>query len=355
MSENQLVVIEDKNALQLFTGDKGLDPVLQGVRKIIDEFQPDTSTKKVRDAIASLAHSVAKSKTYLDGVGKQLVDRLKEQPKLVDAERKRVRDTLDAWKDEVRKPLTLLEDAEKQVNDFLQSLQETVDLTSEQIADRIGKAGDCDVSFAVIKPKELADKKEYTLYILDKKLKEQLASEQQAAELERLRREAVEREQKERDERIAREAAEAARKQAEAEAQRKREDEQRKINDERLAAERREMQLKLEAENAERRRLEAEQKAEQDRKDAIERGEHEKRQAELREKQAAENERLRIEREQAAAKAEADRQAANKAHRASVNREILSALVGSGLSEEQGKMVITMAAKGIAGRLSINY
>lgn len=344
MSENQLVVIEDKNALELFTANNGLDPVLQGVRKIIDEFKPDTSTKKGRDAIASLAHSVAKSKTYLDGVGKQLVDKLKEQPKLVDAERKRVRDTLDEWKDEVRKPLTILEDAEKSVIDKLQHLQNTVDLTSAEISDNIEIAKSIDVSFAVIKPADLSDKKEFTIHVLQKRLEETLAAEAQAAELERLRKEAADRERKEREERIAREAAEAARKQAEIQAQRQREEDQRKINEERLAAERREMQLKLEAENAERRRLESEQRAEQ-----------EKKQAEQREKQAAENERLRILQAQAAEKAEADKQAANKAHRASVNREILSALVGAGLSENQAKMVVTMAAKSQAGRLTISY
>lgn len=355
MSENQLVVIEDKNAMELFTSSKGLDPVLQGVRKIIDDFQPDVTTKKGRDAIASLAHSVAKSKTYLDGVGKQLVDRLKEQPKLVDAERKRVRDTLDEWKDEVRKPLTVLEDAEKATLNNLQALQETFGLSSDEITARINQVNDCDVSFAVIKVKELAEAKEYAVFILDKKLKEQLAAEQQAAELERLRKEAAEREQHEREERIAREAAEAARKQAEAESQRQREEEQRKINDERLAAERREMQLKLEAENAERRRLEAEQQAEQERVRAAERAEYEKRQAEMRERQAAENERLRIEREQAAAKAESERHAANTAHRAKINREILASLIEIGLTDDLARAVIKAAAKGEAGRLIINY
>lgn len=344
MSETQLVVIEDKNALELFTASNGLDPVLQGVRKIIDDFQPDVSTKKGRDAIASLAHSVAKSKTYLDGVGKQLVDKLKEQPKLVDAERKRIRDTLDAWKDEVRKPLTDIENAEKSALDNFKAMQETFGLSSDQIAERINQANETDISFGIIKVKELTEAKEYTAFILDKKLKEQLAAEQQAADLERLRKEAAEREQREREERISREAAENARRQAESEAQRQREEEQRKINEERLAAERRELQLKLDAENAERRRLEAEQRAEQ-----------EKQQAALREKQAAENERLRIEREQAAAKAEADRQAANTAHRAKINREILSNLLGLGLNEDQARAVIKAAAKGEAGRLTINY
>src|SRR3546814_10114176 len=83
------------------------------VRAEIDGFSGDVQTKKGRDAIASIAYKVAKSKTYLDGVGKELTDSAKELPKKIDATRKLVRDTLDAWKDEVRTPLTEWEQAEE--------------------------------------------------------------------------------------------------------------------------------------------------------------------------------------------------------------------------------------------------
>lgn len=350
-TENQLVVVQKENALQLFTTEKGLDPILVGVRKLIDEFKPDVSTKKGRDAIASIAHSVAKSKTYLDGIGKDLVDKLKEQPKLVDAERKRIRDTLDAWKDEVRKPLTEWEDAEKaRESAHVANIQSFADwaqsgLTSAEIAGAL----------AEIESRMLGDHCEEYLskYVTAKdsaiaQLKQRYASavefEAQQAELERLRKEAAEREQKEREERIAREAADNARRQAELEAQRQREAAEKAERDRQLESERQQMQLKLQAEQAERQRIEAEQRAEWERQ-----------QSEIRAKQAAEAERLRIEQQQAAEKAEADRQAANKQHRASVNREILAALVGAGFAEEQGKLVITMAAKGAAGRLVIQY
>jgi hypothetical protein len=111
--ESELVVIEKSNSLELFTTAKGLDPILAKIRQEIDSFVPDASSRKGRGSIASIAAKVARSKTYLDGVGKELVDRLKEQPKLVDAERKRIRDILDTWKDEVRQPLTEYENAEK--------------------------------------------------------------------------------------------------------------------------------------------------------------------------------------------------------------------------------------------------
>lgn len=352
-TENQLVVVQKENALQLFTTEKGLDPILMGVRKLIDEFKPDVSTKKGRDAIASIAHSVAKSKTYLDGIGKELVDKLKEQPKLVDAERKRIRDTLDAWKDEVRKPLTDWEEAEKaRVDTHKANIATFHDLivlpnncNSSAIKSMIESAKSIivDQSFEEFEA-EAHRAKEQCLLQLGQYLQSAVKYEAEQAELERLRKEAAEREQKEREERIAREAAENARRQAELEAQRQREAAEKAERDRKLESERQQMQLKLQAEQAERQRIEAEQRAEWERQ-----------QSEIRAKQAAEAERIRIEQQQAAEKAEADRQAANKQHRASVNREILTALVEAGFTEEQGKLVITMAAKGAAGRLVIQY
>jgi len=108
------------------------------------------------------------------------------------------------------------------------------------------------------------------------------------------------------------------------------------------------LEAKLAQVRAEREKIEAEQRA--------------KAQAEAAAKAAAEAERKRIEDEQRAkaeaeakAKEEAEKQAKNRAHRMAVNNEILNALIALGLSEENGKAVITAAAKGQAGRLTINY
>ena len=350
--ETQLVVVQKENALQLFTTEKGLDPILQGVRTLIDEFKPDVTTKKGRDAIASIAHSVAKSKTYLDGIGKELVDKLKEQPKLVDAERKRVRDTLDAWKDEVRKPLTDWEEAEKSRVDKIRSrIQQISDfsvcegMSAASIFAQLENLESIkvDESFQEFES-EAHREKQQSVSILKQKYDQQQAYEKQQAELEELRRQQAEREQKEREERLMREAADNARRQAEQEAQRQREAAEKAERDRQLENERQQMQLKLQAEQAERQRIEAEQRAEWERQ-----------QSEIRAKQAAEAERLRIEQQQAAEKAEADRKAADKQHRANVNREILVALVSNGLTEDQAKMVVTLAAKGQSGRLIVQY
>lgn len=100
-------------ALDIFLADKGLDPVLLKIKEICNEFKGDASTEKGREEIRSFAHKVARSKTLIDGVGKDLVDDLKKQPKIVDAERKRARDFLDKLKDDVCLPLTLWEAKEQ--------------------------------------------------------------------------------------------------------------------------------------------------------------------------------------------------------------------------------------------------
>ena len=101
--ESALVVIEQQNALSIFTQNEMVDPILDAIRKIVSEFTPDVSTAKGRKEIASVAHKVAQSKTYLDGIGKKLTDEYKEIPKKIDANRKKIRDELDALKNEVRK------------------------------------------------------------------------------------------------------------------------------------------------------------------------------------------------------------------------------------------------------------
>ncbi|MBW5935365.1 hypothetical protein [Klebsiella michiganensis] len=107
MSEiTDLVVIEKKNAMAVFTNNDQLDPLIELIEKEARSLVPDVTTKKGRDAIASMAHKVARSKTYIDNAGKDLVAELKALPKQIDESRRVVRERLDALKDEVRRPLT---------------------------------------------------------------------------------------------------------------------------------------------------------------------------------------------------------------------------------------------------------
>ena len=353
MSVNLPVVIEaisDETAPVIYkTG--GLKPYLQHIKEQVSGEVPDLTTKKGRDRIASLSAMVSKSKTAVEKPGRDYLKRLKELPKEIEKELKTFVDECDLLRDEVRKPLTDWENANKAREaahvSNIQSFGEWAQsgLTSGEIAGALAEIESrtlgehCEEYLS-----QYVAAKDSAIAQLKQRYQAAVEFEAQQAELERLRKEAAEREQKEREERLMREAAENARREAEQKAQRERDEVARIEREKQLESERREMQLKLQAEAAERQRLEAEQRAE-----------YERQQSEIRAKQAAEAERLRIEQQQAAERAEAEKQAANKAHRASVNREILSVLVGAGFSEEQGKLVVRLAASKLCGQLVINY
>ncbi|HAJ6532984.1 TPA: DUF2856 family protein [Escherichia coli] len=79
MSEvTDLVVIEKANAMTVFQSADQIEEILQKVEREVMSFVPDITTAKGRKEIASLAYKVAQTKTYLDGLGKDLVAELKE-------------------------------------------------------------------------------------------------------------------------------------------------------------------------------------------------------------------------------------------------------------------------------------
>ena len=342
-----------ENAPEVYKKD-GLNPYIQFIKDQVSGEAPDLSSKKGRDRIASLAAQVSRSKSAIEKPGREYLRHLKSLPKVVETELRSFVNQCDALRDEVRKPLNDWEQAEADRVDrhklrieHIKSYMDECHLTMSTLLinnyihelEEFEPNGD----FEEFEEEAQSAYAKAKLFLVTAHGK-QAEAEKQQAELEELRRKEAEREQKERDDRIALEAVEAARKAAEVETQRQREEDQRKANEEKLAAERREMQLKLEAENAEKRRLEAEQ-----------RHIDELKAAEFRAKQEAENERKTIEAQQAAEKAQADKLAANKSHRAKINREILSFLVEAGLTEDNAKTVIILAAKNKAGRLTINY
>lgn len=240
MSEvTDLVVIEKQNAMAVFTTKEQLDPLIEAIEKEARSLVPDVTTKKGRDAIASMAHKVARSKTYIDNAGKDLVAELKALPKQIDESRRIVRERLDALKDEVRKPLTDWENAESARKDALQqrltdlrSLADVIDgvgnyLPSVEIQQRIesAKAVALDESWQEVAAEAGVDK-DTTIQKLEAAFIVAKQREDQAAELERLRVEAEEKARREREETIRREAAEKATRDAEEKAKRERQQHQ---------------------------------------------------------------------------------------------------------------------------------
>lgn len=376
------VVPPQETALAVYSTKKGLEPWLQVIRTEIDGFTPDISTRKGREAIASMAYKVARSKTALDDVGKKLVADLKEVPKKIDAERKRVRDTLEAWQEEVRRPLNewqATEDARiDKHNSAIEKIRLTaIDLdgiTAEDLADRVAQLeaislGEGWEEFEA----EAARAKDKALVILRAALTARRQYEADQAELARRRAEDELREQQEREARIAREAEERAlreaeqRAQAEREAAARREQElidsaanakrasEKAAADAEAAAELQRRQLKLQAEQAQ---LAAEQ-AEANRLAAEQRAEQARAAAEQRAIQAAEDARLAEIKRQNDAADEIIRQAALREadieHKKAINRKALEAFVTGGMTEECAKQAITLIAQRKIPAISIQY
>ena len=115
-TDTALVSLPDDNRLAYFTkpDGAGLDPILDSLRQRIEAFEPpDVTTQEGRDRIKANAWSVTKSKTYLEGIGKDLAAEQKKIPGLIDATRRKSKETLERWAEEVRKPLTEWENAEE--------------------------------------------------------------------------------------------------------------------------------------------------------------------------------------------------------------------------------------------------
>lgn len=358
------VVPPQETALAVYSTPNGLEPWLQQIRSKIDGFTPDISTRKGREAIASMAYAVARSRTALDDVGKKLVADLKEVPKKIDAERKRVRDTLEAWQEEVRRPLNEWQAAEDarvdKHNDGIEAIKAlarfeeppTAAHVSQVIADLELLA--LDDSWEEFLP-EAAQAKDQTLIALRGLLTKRQKEEAEQAELAQLRAEAEAREQKDREERIAREAAECARIEAEQKAQAEREATLRREQEAKAAAERRELELKLQAEQAERAaaqakadQVAAEQRAEQERQAAAQRAEQAAEQARIDERRRADAAAAEILRQQEAREADT-------AHRAKINRAALAAFMVGGMTEECAKQAITLIALRKIPAISIQY
>lgn len=352
-TNNQIALPPKETALTVFTAPQGLDPYLAKIKQELDAFVPDVSTKKGRDAIASIAYKVAKGKTALDNIGKDLVAELKDVPKKIDAERKRMRDLLDLWKDEVRAPLTAWEEAEEArkakhqsgIEWFRLRSKEHQSLDLHELNHTLSKveAQKIDESWEEFEA-EAHRAKSDAIAALTVSIEARKKYEAEQAELARLRAEAAAREQKEREERIAREAAERSQREAEAKAQAEREAAIKREAGAKAAAERRELELKLQAERAEREKAEAIQREQQAKADA-----------ERRANEAVAAEQRRVEAERLAEAKEAARRERDKAHKAAVNRAALDAFVAGGMTEECAKLAVTLIAKKSIPAVSISY
>lgn len=333
----------------LFTSG-GIGQLLDTIEGEARSLVLDATTAKGRAEIKSHAHAVAKTKTLIDGAGKKLVAGIKSRSQAIDAGRKECRDRLDALKAEIRKPVTEFEEQEKA----------RIDKHQLDLADLEGMAFDLPSDSDTLKEilsecKEVSteDRQEFqerfettmktVLEKVDTALTEAIKAEEERAELEKLRKEKEEREKQDRirqekeerearEKKLAEEAAEKAKAEAQAEAQRKLDEQaaeaQRKM-DEQAAESRRKL------EEAAREKAEAEQKAAQ-------------------EKQAREAEAKRIADEEAA-------KLADKKHVNGIKKAVYTAILDvitearSEDPEKIAKVICTAINAGEIEHVTINY
>ena len=355
MSELAIIEIAPDLAPSIYV-ENGLDKFLEQIRDGVNEV-PDLSTAKGRARIASLAAQVSRSKTAVEKPGRDYLKRLKEQPKVVEAELRRFVTECDQLRDEVRRPLTEWEDAEKARIEALQqrlvdlrALAEVIDTTGNYLPSTDIQARILEAKSVVLddswqeRAAEAGVAKDSTIQKLEASLVVAQKREHEAAELERLRKEAEEKARLEREEAIRREAAEQARRDAEAKAQAE-------ID----AAARREAEARAATERAEREKIEAQQKADREAKAAAEKAEQEKNDAIAAERRRQEElEAARLAEQKRIADEEA-RRAADKEHRRTINRQAIADLIESGLPQEMAEKALIAIASGKVSAVSIKY
>ncbi len=334
MSEiTDLVVIEKKNAMAVFTNNDQLDPLIELIEKEDRSLVPDVTTKKGRDAIASMAHKVARSKTYIDNAGKDLVAELKALPKQIDESRRVVRERLDALKDEVRRPLTEWEAEQERIK------------AEEAMNAMHAEALEMNIKF----DQELAAKFEADhemALLMDKDIDRERADKAAEAERQRIARE----------EEIKRQAEEKAKREAEEKHRAEMEASARREAEERAAKERAERERIEAQQRAERDRIAAEQKAEADKQAAID-AERRKAQEEADRirREAEQREQARLDEEKRKADEQARREADVK-HRKAVGTEIVKALLANtSLTRDQAIEVLTAVKDGRIPHTGISY
>lgn len=342
---NELIVIDQINALQVFANENGLDPVIEQIRKQVKSEVYDISTKEGRERIGSIARKIGSAKIALKNMSKELTEDWQRQTKAVTSEATRMESELDALRDEIKAPLdeynniekTRIADHESNLDAIREAAIFEYEPTIEQVQDRIQQvnalgSGDFE-EFA-----ERADGRiAYSEKILNEKLATLKKQEAEKAELEKLRAEKEAKEQQERENKLKADAADSARREAEAKAQReaaetkaKSDAEKQKIQDQKDAA----IKKAKDAEDAKKAALKEAEEAEARARQKLE----DEKQAEI---------------------AEAAKREANKKHKAKINGEILTVINEEmsldGTEENLLKDFLNLVARGRIPHVKISY
>lgn len=332
---NELLPVENVSAVTIFT-EGGLDELLAKIHAEAEAHVPDLETDKGRKAIASIAAKVSKSKTYLDGLGKEMVSVWKNQSKVVDAERKKMRDDLDDLKAKIRQPLTDYEAAEdarvNAITDAITKMAEIASIvqSSWHLLSLDEIKGFCGETREIYRVTNFAERGEYAAEVFDAaKTKIRTAMEQrensdkERAELERLRKEA--------DERLKAERLAA-------------QENERKEREKQIAE-----NAKREAEDREYQAIKAKETAEARAEQAV----ADAKEVTARAEQAA---REKLAREQQAEREAVEKRERNTRHKGKINNEAVDAIIeASGVATDVARKIVTAIAKNKIPNVSISY
>lgn len=372
-AEQKLIAIEEiseANAPAIYVAG-GLKQFIDLVKAEVEGEVPDLTTRKGRERIASLAAKVSKSKTAVEKPGRDYLRRLKEMPKVVEAELREFVTKMDTLRDDTRRPLTEWEAAEDaridRHNDRLNWLKTLADdlgeLNSLQLKGLIAEAEGMQLGAHWEEfEAEAGAVKDKVLTSLRAALTKRETFEAEQEELARLRAQAEAREKADREAAIAREAAEKAQREADERAAAERAAAARREQDliDQAAAQEREaenqrLQLKLQAEQAER----AAAQAEAERQAALRQAEEERQAAARRAEEAAEQARQDERRRADAAAAEILRQQEarerDQAHKAKVMGEAKTALMSLNITEELARAIVLKIARREVPNIIINF
>ena len=353
MNAQQVVFVDDIseiNAPAIYVVG-GLKPFIEQVRNEVGTEVPDLSTKKGRDRIASQAAKVSKSKVAVEKPGRDYLKRLKEMPKVVEAELREFVAAMDSLRDETRKPLTEWEDAEwsrvalHQAAIAQMKSIDTEGMISALIGAQIQSLETIEISVGWEEFEAEAHRvKAASLAALKLALGKQEKYEAEQAELESLRAEQAAQAQREREAQLVREAEDRTRRESEQEAQAERDAVIRREAEAKAQSEARERQLQQQAEAAERQAKESDQRAVQAQADADAKAEA---------AAAAERQRYLDEQKEIARQAALREQ--DQANKSKVNRAALDAFIAGGMPEDCAKQAVTLIARRQIPNVQITY
>ncbi len=221
MTEIILYNEEKTTAATLFNGG-GLDPFIENIKKVADDFDADVTTEKGRKAIKSLAYKISNAKNRVDEMRQEENAEHQAVIKTNNEKGKKAWNELQSLQDAVKKPVTDWENRIKEHQEAIEALAykaefariEWENVPLEELKNLLSDTKNIERDWQEFSFKAEAVKKQ-SIEQIEAYIAKREKHDADQAELEKLRLAEEARKQKERDEQIAEAAAEKAKFEAE--------------------------------------------------------------------------------------------------------------------------------------------